>query len=205
MPDETEMSAFLEAAGIRGPARLRVVIRRIAADRWSVDAAAESYGVPGPEAVPERLWVDHWDSAPPLAGHKTLSRLPWDLARERAESAGADDVLLVDTDGHLLESAVANVWVIRDGVARTPPAPARCLPGVMREWLLRHLEDTGIGARECDLSLSDIDQADELWLSNAVVGLRRVRSILDRKWESWPFFDRVAAIGVPAPGWPGSA
>ena len=115
-----------------------------------------------------------------------------------ARAAGADDVLLVDTAGHLLESAVANVWVIRDGVARTPPAPARCLPGVMREWLLRHLEGTGICARECDLSLSDIDQADELWLSNAVVGLRRVRSILDRKWESWqPISPRIRSTRWP--------
>jgi branched-subunit amino acid aminotransferase/4-amino-4-deoxychorismate lyase len=172
--------------------------------RWSVEASADSSAAAGPASTPVRLSAERWSAAPPLAGHKTLSRLPWDLARQRAVAAGADDVVLTDAAGKILETSVANVWVVRDLVARTPPAPARCLPGVMRDWLLENLPAAGIRVEECDLDVSDIDRADEVWISNAVIGVRRVGRVLDRRWDSWPLFERLAAAGVPAPGWPKS-
>ena len=204
VPDEAEISAFLSAAGIDGPARLRVVVRRVGDGHWSVEASADEYAMVGPVSPPARLAVDRWGAAPPLAGHKTLSRLPWDLARQRAVAAGADDVVLTDIDGNILESSVANVWVVREGVVRTPPAPARCLPGIMRGWLLENLPALGIRAEQCDLDVSELDRVEEVWISNAVIGVRRVGRVLEKRWDSWPLFERVAAAGVPAPGWPKS-
>ena len=204
VPDEAEICAFLGAAGIEGPARLRVVVRMVGGGRWSVEVTAAATAVAGPESPPVRLSVDRWDAAPPLAGHKTLSRLSWDLARQRAAATGADDVVLVDAAGRILETSVANVWVVQGHVARTPPAPTRCLPGIMRGWLLENLPAAGIRAEECDLDVSEIDEADEVWISNAVIGVKRVGWLLDGRWESWSIFERLVAAGVPAPGWPRS-
>ena len=148
--------------------------------------------------------IERWGAAPPLAGHKTLSRLQWDLARQRAVAAGADDAVLTDAAGNILETSVANVWIVRDHLARTPPAPARCLPGIMRGWLLENLPAAGIRAEESDLDVSELDQADEVWISNAVIGVRRVGRVFDKRWDSWPVFECVAASDVPAPGWPKS-
>jgi branched-subunit amino acid aminotransferase/4-amino-4-deoxychorismate lyase len=201
LPDEPALCELLRAGGFEGAARLRVVGRRKHASGWTVEAAAAHCKVAGPDSPPARLLLQRWQAAPPLAGHKTLARLPWDFARAQARREGADDALLVDEAGHVLETAIANVWMRRGRELRTPPAPARCLPGVMRGWLLEHAEALGLQVFECDFTAADLLGADELWISNAVGGVRRVASVAGRKWRHWPFFEHLEELGVPAPGW----
>lgn len=201
LPSENELCELLEVAGLDGPARLRVVVRRIESSLWEVVASARSCDAVGPELRPARLVVQRWSSAPPLAGHKTLARMAWDLARERAQQAGCDDVLLLDSADKLLETSVANLWVVKDGSVRTPLAPDHCLPGVMREWLLENLSRAGIIAAACDLTHRDLVKADEIWISNAVIGVRRVGAVGDQRWGEWPRFDLLDNLGIPAPGW----
>jgi branched-subunit amino acid aminotransferase/4-amino-4-deoxychorismate lyase len=201
LPDEAALRELLRADGLDGAARLRVVGLRKETSGWVVEASASHCEAAGPDAPPARLLLQRWQAAPPLAGHKTLARLPWDLARERACREGADDALLVDGAGHVLETAIANVWLCRGRELRTPPAPARCLPGIMRGWLLEHAGALGLRALECDLTEADLLGADELWISNAVGGVRRVASVAGREWRRWPFFEDLAKLGVPAPAW----
>ena len=201
LPDEPALRELLRAGGLDGAARLRVAGRREQNSEWTIEASASVAEAVGPNAPPVWLLLQRWQAAPPLAGHKTLARLPWDLARERARREGADDVLLVDEAGHVLETAIANVWLRRGRELWTPPAPVRCLPGIMRGWLLEHMGALGLQALECDLTEADLLGADELWISNAVGGARRVASVAGREWGSWPFFERLIRLGVPAPGW----
>lgn len=201
LPSENELCELLDVAGLDGPARLRVVARRLESSLWDVVASARSCDAVGPEIQPARLVVQRWSSAPPLAGHKTLARMAWDLARKRALQAGRDDALLLDSEDKLLETSVANLWVVKGGAVRTPLAPDFCLPGVMREWLLENLGRAGIVAEACDLTHGDLVTADEIWISNAVIGVRRVGAVSDQRWGEWPQFDLLENLGIPAPGW----
>jgi branched-subunit amino acid aminotransferase/4-amino-4-deoxychorismate lyase len=201
LPTEIELCDLLDAAGLEGPARVRVVARRVDPSLWNIEASAISCDASGPGLRPVKLTVQRWPSAPPLAGHKTLARLPWDLARERAQEKGYDDVLLVDSGDLLLETSVANVWVLKDGVVRTPRAPDRCLPGVMREWLLEHLSGEDLAAKVGELTFDDLMTAGEVWISNAIAGVRRVGAIGEHEWQGWPQFHRLSNLGIPAPGW----
>ena len=72
---------------------------------------------------------------------------------------------------------------------------------MMRGWLLQNLGRAGLTAGTDELSLGDLRDADEIWLSNAVIGARRVAEIADGRWSEWPLFDRLKSLGVPAPGW----
>jgi branched-subunit amino acid aminotransferase/4-amino-4-deoxychorismate lyase len=201
MPTEQEICLFLDAGGFDGSARLRVVASRIDGSAWSVEASATPCLDVGAKLAPTNLTIDRWLAPPPLIGHKTLSRLPWDLAREQAHHSGFDDAFLVDSEGNLLETSTANIWVIQGGAAKTPRAPKQCLPGIMRGWLLDHLEIAGLVPKICDLTTSDLATADEIWLSNAVVGVRRVASVDGYRWTAWPRFEALVDLGVPAPGW----
>jgi branched-subunit amino acid aminotransferase/4-amino-4-deoxychorismate lyase len=201
LPVEKDLCRLLAAEHLEGPARLRVVGRAGADSRWSVIANAAAVTGVGPTTRPARLVVERWPGTPPLAGHKMLNRHRWDLARDRARERGADDALLVDASGHILETSVANVWVRRKNSLVTPPAPERCLPGVVRRWLLESAGAVGLRVGERDIGVDDLAAADEVFVSNAVVGLRRVSRVVDRRWTEWPFFDRIAEHGVPAPGW----
>lgn len=201
LPSEAQLRELLNVTGLAGPARLRVVVRRIESSLWEVLASARPCGAVGPEQKPATLEVQRWSSAPRLAGHKTLARKEWDLAGKRAQNAGCDDALLLDAADRLLETSVANLWVVRDGAVRTPRAPDHCLPGVMREWFLENLGRAGIEATVCDLTLSDLAFADEVWLTNAVIGVCRVGAVGDQRWRDWTYFGRLETLGIPAPGW----
>lgn len=201
LPTEQELCELLDTAGLQGSARLRVVARRAEPPAWRVEASAVPCEAVGPAIDPAKLMIERWPSPPPLAGHKTLSRLAWDVALERAQRVGCDDALLVDSSNRVLETSIANVWVVQDGVARTPNAPISCLPGVMREWLLENLGRVGLATEVCELEDAALGEADEMWLSNAVIGVRRVGSVDDRRWVEWPFFELLADLGIPAPGW----
>ncbi len=201
LPTEKELCELLDAAGLDGPARLRVVAQRLDSSLWNIEASVRPCFPVGPGSQPARLVVQRWSAAPPLAGHKTLARMAWDLARERAQREGYDDALLVDSADNLLETSFANLWVLRDDAVRTPLAPRFCLPGVMREWLLENLGRAGIVAEVCDLKLRGLVTADEIWLSNAVIGVRRVGAVDDQRWREWTQFGRLENLGIPAPGW----
>lgn len=201
LPEEDALCGLLSAEGLDGPARLRVVGRAGIESQWSVAATAAALGDAGASLAPARLVIERWPGVPSMAGHKMLNREKWDLARRRALEYGADDALLVDALGHVLETSVANVWVRHGDMLLTPPAPERCLPGVMRRWMLGHFTATGVRVEEVDIRIDDIAAADEILVSNAVVGVRRVSRVVDRRWTRWPLFDGLAATGVPAPGW----
>ena len=201
LPDEGALCGLLSAEGLVGPARVQVVGRAGIDSLWSVAATAAAIREAGPTLPPARLVIESWPGVPSLAGHKMLNREKWDLARERALENGADDALLVDIAGHVLETSVANFWVSRGDTLLTPPAPERCLPGVMRRWLLEHCTAMNLQVREVDIRVDDVASADEILISNSVVGLRRVSRVVDRRWTHWPLFERLAANGVPAPGW----
>jgi para-aminobenzoate synthetase/4-amino-4-deoxychorismate lyase len=101
--------------------------------------------------------------------HKTSMRRRYREARLR--HPGADDVLLVNLNGEVTESTIANVIVRMDGSWVTPPLASGCLPGVMRRVLLEAGEIT-----EAPVLVSDLDRAEELALINSV--RLRVQAVL---------------------------
>lgn len=100
----------------------------------------------------------------PLARVKALSYLDNVLARLEAEERGADDALLLNTEGRLAETTIANLFVVAgDGAVLTPPVAEGALPGVRRAELI-----TLLGAVERPLSLDDLYSAREAFLTNAL-------------------------------------
>jgi branched-chain amino acid aminotransferase len=99
-----------------------------------------------------------------LAGLKTTSYATNVAARIEAERRGADDALLVDEDGTVLESAMANVWwADADGLI-TPAPELGILPGVTRDALLGLAGDVEQGA----YPLARLLDAEEAFTSSAV-------------------------------------
>ena len=100
--------------------------------------------------------------------HKTTDRGFYADALEAAGLADARDAVFVRSDGLVTESAIANVFVERDGQWVTPPADLGLLPGVQRAHLIRQER-----AVEGELTLDDL--AHGFWLGNAVRGLYRAK------------------------------
>lgn len=112
------------------------------------------------------LATERLQSGNPLLRHKITARPVHDRALAMALAGGHFDALLLNEAGQLCEGARSNLFVARAGQLLTPPLACGVLPGVLRAGLLAEGR-----AREAVLTLADLDDADALYLGNALRGL----------------------------------
>jgi aminodeoxychorismate lyase len=107
----------------------------------------------------------------PLARFKTANKLVQVLARAEAGARGADEALLLNTDGHVAEAAGSNVFWLAGGAVCTPPVEDGALAGVTREVVLELCRQRSIPTGELHLSLEDLRRAGGVFLTNSTAGI----------------------------------
>ncbi len=117
-----------------------------------------------------------------LGGHKTLNYLENLLARKAARAAGFDEALFVTPEGRVLEGSASSLFIVKDGHAHTPPLAAGILPGVARARVLRLIGPER--AHETPLTLETVLAADEVFLTNALMGVMPVCVIDGHKFPA---------------------
>jgi len=107
------------------------------------------------------------DPAGPLFGHKTLNYLENIRTHEVARKEGYADALIRAIDGRVLEGCVTNLFLVKEGVLRTPALHA-ILPGVTRGVVIDLARQQGIKIVEGFVTIRDLERADEVFLTNAL-------------------------------------
>ena len=107
------------------------------------------------------------DPGSPIAGVKTTSYLPHYLQRDAAERAGRLDDLMVDSEGHVNEGTVSNVFGVREGRLITPPLATGILAGVTRGVVLELAAQAGVPVDERALPTGELGLLDECFLTGA--------------------------------------
>lgn len=108
----------------------------------------------------------------PLSTVKALSYADKVLARQEARARGAEEALMLSNGGLLAGAAAANVFLVRGGVLLTPSVQSGALPGITRRCILELAEGMNLSAQEAELELAALQQADEVFLTNSVIGVR---------------------------------
>jgi branched-chain amino acid aminotransferase len=112
-----------------------------------------------------------------FAGTKILSwamNLAW---LEEAQARGFDEVILLNERGEVSECTSANIFAAEGSRVWTPPLRSGCLPGVTRDLLLNEIRIPGIKVGEKDLRLTDLEKADEVFITSTTRDLLPVISI----------------------------
>jgi para-aminobenzoate synthetase/4-amino-4-deoxychorismate lyase len=104
-----------------------------------------------------------------LLRHKVSNRVLYDQAWQAAVQQGGFDALFINEQGFVTEGGRSSVFIKLPNNTEwlTPPVSAGLLPGVMRAFLLG---DPYMNAREANLTIQDVMEADEIILSNALRG-----------------------------------
>lgn len=110
----------------------------------------------------------------PIPAAKSLDYRANLEARQAAQAAGFDEALFVDPQGFVLEGAVSNLFLVRQGTLITPPLSARILPGVMRAAVLALNRGP---VEERPVSIPELLAADEVFVTNALLGIMPVARI----------------------------
>ena len=120
----------------------------------------------------------------PLSNHKTTNCLIYVLAGIYKKESGFDDCLLLNASGNVVEAVSSNVFMVKDGVLMTPPVSEGCVDGVMRKKVLDLAKELDIEAIEKPLKPSDLLEATEIWLTNAIQGIRWAGFFYGRRFGS---------------------
>lgn len=105
----------------------------------------------------------------PICGHKTTNYYPRLLALSLARQKAAAEALWFTTDNRLAEGCVSNVFLVKGSVLHSPALGTPVLPGIARKAVCRIAERESIQLIEKDLHISDVLEADEVFLTNVVM------------------------------------
>ena len=137
---------------------------------------------------------------PATAGLKTLGRLDQVLARAEWSGQAVTEGLMRDANCRLIGGTASNVFLVRDGQLLTPAVTSAGIAGVMRRVVLEQARTHGLSAQEADLEPADIRSAAEVFITNALTGIRPVHRLDEQLWSTGPVTQRLgkllAAAGV---------
>jgi 4-amino-4-deoxychorismate lyase len=132
-----------------------------------------------------------------LAGIKHLNRLEQVLAQSEWREGEFDEGLMMDTEGELVCATAGNVFAVRDGALITPDLRFCGVRGVMRAQVLQAASKLGIATSEEPLWPHDLETASEIFITNAVRGIRSAASLDSLQWSDSTVTTRLArALGL---------
>jgi aminodeoxychorismate lyase len=112
-----------------------------------------------------------------LSQYKTANKLFQVLARAEADAANADEALLLDTNGHAVESSSGNLFWVEAGAVRTAPVGDTILPGVTRTVVLDLCQRLRVPVREDRCTPGQLLQTEGVFVTQTSVGIAEVVSL----------------------------
>ncbi|WP_350431054.1 aminodeoxychorismate lyase [Shewanella sp. H8] len=122
---------------------------------------------------------------PLLAGIKHLNRLEQVLIKSQPLPSHHQDWLVFDCDGNVIESSIANIFIVKNDQVLTPAITHAGVSGVMRETLIDTLLSHDIAVMATQLTFGDIQAADHIFITNSLFGIIDVTAIDDFQFSRW--------------------
>jgi branched-chain amino acid aminotransferase len=122
-------------------------------------------------------WRRNVDEALPARGKIVGGYVNMAFQKSEAELNGYDEAVVLTADGHVNEASAANLFIVRDGVALTPPVSDDILEGVTRKAILELLENEKIPVEIRSIDRSELYIADEMFLCGTGVQISPVVEI----------------------------
>jgi branched-chain amino acid aminotransferase len=115
---------------------------------------------------------------------KSNNYLPYVMAAIHAKSSGLNDCLLLNSYDRVCDSTIANIFWVANNQVYTPPLSEGCVAGVMRRYMVEKMRDAGIVIEEKICVKQKLKEADEIFLTNALFGIRWVEQLRDKTYTN---------------------
>lgn len=204
-----ELEAISREGIARYPADMPVYIRPM---MWSTESAPGMIA-PDPASTRFSICIEDLPFAPIdhfALGVSELRRPRPDMAVTEAKAAclyaqngrimadararGFDNALSLDADDNVAETASSNVFIVRDGHIQTPKANGTFLAGITRKRCIELLAADGVEVEETTLTLADVAEADEIFLTANAQKITPVTRYIDREMGPGQFATRMRRL-----------
>ena len=126
------------------------------------------------------VFPDAKKSCDSFSNLKSNNYLPYVMAGLYAKKNKINDCVVLNSFGRVCDSAIANIFIIKKDKIFTPPLSEGCVAGVMRRWMLEKFDLKKYKILEKNISINDIENADEFFLTNSIYNLRWVKSFKEK-------------------------
>ncbi|AFM02089.1 branched-chain amino acid aminotransferase/4-amino-4-deoxychorismate lyase [Desulfitobacterium dehalogenans ATCC 51507] len=133
------------------------------------------------EGIPITILSHPCNEYSPLVQLKSTNYMENILAKKEAEEKGAREGIWLNTKGYLAEGTMSNLFFIREGILHTPSPDCGCLPGTRRQMILECAQTLGIPCVEGEFPLEFLEDAEEVFLTNALMGIMPVNQVDKRR------------------------
>lgn len=123
---------------------------------------------------------------PDLAGIKHLNRLEQVLARAEWQDDEIHEGLMLDSEGYVVEGTMSNLFWVENGQLRTPMLDRCGIRGVLRALVIELAHAAGIEVLETRIGASRLLQADEIFVTNSLIGIWPVKQLLRQRFTPGP-------------------
>lgn len=120
------------------------------------------------------IYQDAKKSCDKFANIKTNNFLPYVMAAMYAKKNKLNDCILLNTHQRICDTTIANVFIIKNQIIYTPSLTEGCIAGIIRRWVIENLK-TSFQINEKPISLQDLANADEVFLTNSIHDIRWVK------------------------------
>ncbi len=119
-----------------------------------------------------------------LSSLKSINAQLYVLACIDKRDKGLGDMLLLNDQGMIAEASSSNVFIVKNGQILTPDLSQACVEGIMRSVVIELAGDIGIQVHETGIALNELEDADEVLLTNAIQGIRWVNQFKQKKYQN---------------------
>jgi branched-chain amino acid aminotransferase len=125
---------------------------------------------------------------------KTNNYLPYFMGALHAKENQCNDAIILNSEGNVCDSTIANIFYIKDNVVHTPALTQGCVAGVMRKFLIDKIRTLGFFVHESVITKEDLLEADEIFLSNSIYNIRWVGGLENKYFTNaivWKIVDEL--------------
>ncbi len=110
---------------------------------------------------------------------KAIALLPNVLLKQTAIDDGAQEAILI-RNGEVTEGSASNIFIVREGVIKTPPKTSFLLPGITRDLVVELAKNNGLAIEETGFTGTELQSADEIWITSSTKEVMPVLRLDDK-------------------------
>jgi len=190
---EAKIIELCQKSGITQGGKCRISLDRLSGGTYKPETNETQYFIDvhpldtndfelNPKGLEVDIYMDIKKNKSILSTFKVKNGLIYVMAALKAQELNLEDLLISNDRGAILESSNSNLFVVSNGVLYTPGLEEGCLAGTMRMQVINLALTNGIKVYECSILPQNLLAADEIFLTNAIVGVKWVSGYRTKRY-----------------------
>jgi len=122
-------------------------------------------------------WIRIDSKSQPMQSKSAANYSNAALARVEALKSGYDEAIMLNSSGKVAEGSAENIFIIKNGIIKTPPLNADILNGITRDSLIQLIKVNGIKLVEKNITVKELLKADEVFMTGTAAEVKSVTKI----------------------------